>query len=138
MGDWQPIETAPRDGTDIIVWDGEVRTVTLWGKVSHVPIFGFLGVWGSDIEDVDLMNPQPTHWMPMPNPPSGPKQGQVMPWEDREDNLTPAIEADPKSKDFNERYSRALQLVGNRHSKASLVSLVAYLLKQGGRRDDAL
>lgn len=67
---WQPIETAPRDGTDILVWDGERRTMTLWGKVSHVPIFGFLDVWGCDAEDIDLMDPQPTHWMPLPDPPA--------------------------------------------------------------------
>lgn len=70
MSDWQPIKTAPRDGTDIIVWDGEVRTVTTWGKVSHVPIYGFLRVWGYDIEDVDLMDPQPVLWQPFPDAPT--------------------------------------------------------------------
>lgn len=70
MTDWQPIETAPRDGTPIIVWDGEIRTLTVWGKVSHVPIYGFLEVVGCDFNDTDLMGPQPTHWMPLPLPPT--------------------------------------------------------------------
>ena len=50
-------------------------------------------------------------------------------WTDRDDDLTPAIKADFKSEGFYERHARAMDLVGNRHSKAALVSLVAYLLK---------
>lgn len=67
---WQPIETAPKDGQVIIVWDGEAWEVTAWGKVSHVPIYGFLQVLFRDVNDIDLLNPQPTHWMPLPNPPT--------------------------------------------------------------------
>ena len=52
-----------------------------------------------------------------------------MTWDDRNDDLTPAIEADFNTDGFCGRYSRALELVSNRHSKAALVSLVAYLLK---------
>jgi len=63
---WQPIETAPRDGTDIIVWDGDIVTITTWGKTAHVPLYGWLQVAWADPQDVDLMYPQPTHWMPRP------------------------------------------------------------------------
>ena len=66
---WLPIETAPKDGTDIIVWDGEIRTITSWGKTAHVPIYGWLQVaWGNP-EDADLMDPPPLKWMPLPLPP---------------------------------------------------------------------
>jgi hypothetical protein len=64
---WQPIETAPKDGTDVMVWDGEVRTLSTWGKTAHVPIYGWLQIAWADPEDADLMYPQPTHWMPLPS-----------------------------------------------------------------------
>ena len=52
-------------------------------------------------------------------------------WEDKEDKLTSAIKQDFRSDEsFYKRYDEALQLVSNRHSKGSLVSLVAYLLKE--------
>ena len=53
-----------------------------------------------------------------------------MAWDDKDDDLTPAIKADFGTEGFYGRYSRALELVSNRHSKSALVSLVAYLLKQ--------
>lgn len=66
---WQDISTAPTDGTDILVWDGEVRTLTCWGKVSHVPIYGWLDLVGCDMNDIDILQPPPTHWQPLPAPP---------------------------------------------------------------------
>jgi hypothetical protein len=70
--EWQPIETAPKDGTDILVWDGEIRTITTWGKVSHIPIYGWLRLVLSDPNDIDLMDPQPIKWQPLPPPPVTP------------------------------------------------------------------
>lgn len=65
-GDWQPIETAPRDGTDIIVYrpnfDGdyipEVGT-DYWMTKLIEP------TWAKSRRDC-----QPTHWQPFPAPPS--------------------------------------------------------------------
>lgn len=67
---WQPIETAPRDGTPILAfrpapgrkgsWE-EHRTH--WGKASHVPVYGW--VWGKDVEDLDTWHP--TYWKPLKN-----------------------------------------------------------------------
>ena len=72
--DWQPIETAPRDGRPFLaVVDGAVRKV-YWGKTSHIAWVGF-NVCDQGPEDCELC--EPTLWMPMPKPPaSGPKEGK--------------------------------------------------------------
>ena len=51
--DWQPIETAPKDVADVLLFcenSGE-RVVGFW-STRHVPIWG-----------------KPSHWMPLPSPP---------------------------------------------------------------------
>lgn len=71
--DWQPIETAPKDGRTILVFDdGEVVTV----KWRYDDRWG--GAWGSEdyiqdgsIYDDALIAHSPTHWMPLPDPPQG-------------------------------------------------------------------
>lgn len=63
---WQPIETAPRERRILAVVDGLVRFV-VWGKTSHVPMFGWCLV-DQGAEDSELC--EPTHWMPLPAPPS--------------------------------------------------------------------
>lgn len=64
MGEWQPIETAPKDGTLILVFPFDV---VCW------QITGDLGYWFADRVseiDGDYLEEYPTHWMPLPNPPS--------------------------------------------------------------------
>lgn len=51
---WFPITTAPKDGTDIIVFSGAVR-IAYWVH----------GQW-TDYAHSTLC---PTHWMPLPPPP---------------------------------------------------------------------
>lgn len=76
---WQPIETAPTDGTRIrgkgsvtsrylmpgsVLWSNRTRVgerVTWWGKTSHVPLYGWN--YGRDPEDQNLW--RPTHWRPL-------------------------------------------------------------------------
>jgi hypothetical protein len=59
--DWQPIETAPKDGTHILFWDGDGMSVCYW-----VGRRWDLVQTGAYAEDADCW---PTHWMPLPEPP---------------------------------------------------------------------
>lgn len=74
---WMPIETAPRDGTPILVY--EPSNVPGPDNFSLVTWFtwndGTGGKWqlaecGSYAADGDTMNDDPTHWMPLPPPPN--------------------------------------------------------------------
>jgi hypothetical protein len=70
MTDWQPIETAPKDGTNILLWCplpgsgyaivGICHTTTR-ANGDKVP------VWLDAYEGEDIY--QPSHWMPLPEPP---------------------------------------------------------------------
>ena len=85
--DWQPIETAPKDGTWIVLGkaDWNVFPKARWGEVDggdflfdawlfadethgclvpNVDGGAVLG-WSEDYEDECM----PTHWMPLPKPP---------------------------------------------------------------------
>lgn len=75
---WQPIETAPKDGTVIDLWvNGRRRACCYWDAFDYdepddecdgwrqsyaecVP-----GLGGFELGE----NEKPTHWMPLPNPP---------------------------------------------------------------------
>ncbi|MEM1040834.1 MAG: DUF551 domain-containing protein [Pseudomonadota bacterium] len=58
--DWQPIETAPLDGTDILTWDGNYHTVL------------FMSQYGSGwTAGNPRIKYEPTHWQPLPSPPKG-------------------------------------------------------------------
>lgn len=65
---WQPIETAPKDGSTILLWDG-VETTGYWKEYSFSPGSWQLAMTGSYAQDGDLDNP--THWAPLPEPPEG-------------------------------------------------------------------
>lgn len=54
---WQPIETAPKDGTRILLWDGYMMYTGSKGLRT--------GGWHSNGERV-----VPTHWQPLPAPPT--------------------------------------------------------------------
>lgn len=76
MNTWQPIESAPKDGTEIIAVDNSALTptpyVVCWkyntwvvgGKT--VCIFVDDEDIGVDVNDIFFL--KPTHWMPLPEP----------------------------------------------------------------------
>jgi hypothetical protein len=64
--EWQPIETAPKDGTKIICYSpeapgGKIRVTWYRNPSDHA---GYLG-WG----EFNMVYWPPTHWMPLPEPP---------------------------------------------------------------------
>lgn len=58
--EWQPIETAPKDGTDILVYEKYKDSEYIVVASNH----GFY--WAFDDRDTEI---NPTHWMPLPEPP---------------------------------------------------------------------
>ena len=61
MSEWQPIKSAPRDGTRIIVYrPGKHNYPKVAVDFCHAPI----NCWWHSPSDG-----QPTHWMPLPEPP---------------------------------------------------------------------
>lgn len=60
MSEWQPIETAPKDGTYLLTSDGKWREVCKFVD----------GFWCSDLEGESYSYVlEPTHWQPLPEPP---------------------------------------------------------------------
>lgn len=63
--DWQPMETAPRDG----------RWILLWDKLECLAVSGY---WDAHVDDwmtdVDLPYFIPTYWLPLPPAPPQRKQ----------------------------------------------------------------
>lgn len=80
MSEWQPIETAPRDGSDILLWlaasndpadpIGEM-VVGYW--LAYARAFSF----AVDINGKHIVAGSPTHWMPLPKPPGGEGGGEA-------------------------------------------------------------
>ena len=66
---WQPIETAPRDGTWFLAYEpgsgcGAHYACSFHGEDE------FLGtMWFSDCGQYVTSSPEPTHWQPLPTPP---------------------------------------------------------------------
>jgi len=60
---WLPIDTAPKDGTEILAYGSGAYAVLAWGYTS----FQLVHI-GGYAEDSDwIVNP--THWIPLPKPP---------------------------------------------------------------------
>lgn len=68
MTEWQPIETAPKIEGDrlLVAWPNRQAWVTIgfWSDEYHG-----LKAWADDMTENPFV-PQPTHWMPLPAPPS--------------------------------------------------------------------
>ncbi len=68
VNEWQPIDTAPKDDY-IVVTDGGFIAQAFWSGKCWM--MGFIE--GNINVKVDL---QPTHWMPLPEPPRAEQKGQ--------------------------------------------------------------
>lgn len=64
--EWQPIETAPKDGTAVLCfW---TRSVYVDGRAYAIAQC-HSGTWVS-VDDDEVEYWEPTHWMPLPPPPT--------------------------------------------------------------------
>jgi len=66
-GGWLPIETAPHTGIAVLLWQP-------WKSGRNPTVIGHYAngwCWGDNEE----MQPEPTHWQPLPPAPSGGRQG---------------------------------------------------------------
>lgn len=79
MTDWQPIETAPRDGAVVLlkaVWNGEDLMPPIRGKWSTDKTRGggpgmVRDGWIGENGNPFAVSYDPTHWQPLPPPPKG-------------------------------------------------------------------
>lgn len=83
MSEWQPIDTAPRDGTEILLFGACGCRVGYFDTEFNDEPYGtrpYSGWWSfegeispefpawRDLDVIEAKNP-PTHWMPLPEPP---------------------------------------------------------------------
>jgi hypothetical protein len=64
MTDWQPIETAPKDGMQILIYDPLCGIQQVGFDITGSKM-GLTDAWIADDGGTYL----PTHWMPLPDPP---------------------------------------------------------------------
>lgn len=60
MNELQPIESAPKDGMEVLLWNGRKMEKGLYEAWTVKPGW----IWMSEGFEV-----KPTHWMPLPDPP---------------------------------------------------------------------
>jgi hypothetical protein len=75
---WQPIETAPKDGTKVLLQPSDHREYPFIGHWGHVGRYTtspsmWLGHEYGAVRDCDL-----THWQPLPEPPADQSSGRVL------------------------------------------------------------
>lgn len=72
--EWRPIETAPRDGTHILMYSADAMLprmfLAFWSLYpsEYMQANGIDGEWSYtwEAQEVEV---EPTHWMPLPEPP---------------------------------------------------------------------
>lgn len=76
MSKWKPIETAPKSGTYVLCWNGIRVDMWHWDKQPYNtrprPYWSRVGPWGA----LNDRSQQPTHWMPLPKPPTNTKSSE--------------------------------------------------------------
>lgn len=79
--EWQPIETAPKDGTEILIFTTRGIAHVGWSKYcgAYLESGESSGGWDVCWNNSDGWNdpefPDATHWMPLPAPPAELKEG---------------------------------------------------------------
>lgn len=63
MAEWQPIETAPRNGTPVLLWKASTREHYVAAKLNSANGPGWCTPDGFEIF-------RATHWQPLPEPPA--------------------------------------------------------------------
>jgi hypothetical protein len=63
--EWNPIDTAPRDGTWVRARRGHLERDVQWGKASHVSLYGWCYVAAMNDGDPDYDLWQPVEWRPL-------------------------------------------------------------------------
>ena len=70
--EWQPIETAPKDGTRVLIYDGVAIKSGMFVQWFHYFLQEKQEGWGTNWDN-EFQAPDevmyPTHWMPLPAPP---------------------------------------------------------------------
>ena len=75
MSTWQPIETAPKDGRPILAYghialSNHAIGVVVWSET--------YGLWDAENDpDQGPWDSKPTHWMPLPEPPTASEARQT-------------------------------------------------------------
>ena len=75
VGEWLPIESAPKDGSEILIWKPSSTVCIAHWEVD--PQWHWDGEWpcwavfmaDDDFYSIYLDADWPTHWMPLPEPP---------------------------------------------------------------------
>jgi len=70
MNEWQPIETAPKDGSRILAFFPIINNYKIL-TVEFLRHRWYICPYDSEFE---MMGGDPTHWMPLPNPPKQEKE----------------------------------------------------------------
>lgn len=69
MMEWQPIETAPKDGTPVLVFVPRDRFVAVMQYKPRHNGDKIGGDWAEDLGE-QFWRFTPSHWMPLPEPPA--------------------------------------------------------------------
>ena len=69
MSDWQPIESAPKDGTRVLLWTGNLSALPTGTEMVWSATVGW---WDREMSHqwIHGSGVDPTHWMPLPAPPT--------------------------------------------------------------------
>lgn len=77
MGEWKPIDTAPKDGTEIIGANNCYVGVFHWDSQGHIRKGQPRPFWSQWFYPQHWSRAhQPTHWLPLPAPPTPQEAGR--------------------------------------------------------------